>query len=174
MYVCAKGNKIITCFWKNKVLNVNQWLTLGYWRYLKALLWRHNGSDGVSNHQHHDCLPNRSFRRRSKKTPKLRLTDLCAENSPVTGEFPAQMASNAEMFPFQWWRHHGKQTPTPDTPQQEQASLAHKWPVRRLKFMIGLRKRKRIVLCLPSHAENNKNIVSTQITNSTNSFDEHK
>ena len=28
------------------------------------------------------------------------ITDLCAENSPVTGEFPVQMASNAEMFPF--------------------------------------------------------------------------
>ena len=24
----------------------------------------------------------------------------CAGNSPVTGEFPAQRASNAEMFPF--------------------------------------------------------------------------
>ena len=26
-------------------------------------------------------------------------------NSPVTGEFPAQMASNAENFSL-WWRHH--------------------------------------------------------------------
>ena len=25
---------------------------------------------------------------------------LCVGNSPVTSEFPAQMASNAEMFPF--------------------------------------------------------------------------
>ena len=31
-----------------------------------------------------------------KKTPKLRVTGLCAGNSPVTDEFPAQMASNAE------------------------------------------------------------------------------
>ena len=30
---------------------------------------------------------------------------LCAGNSPVTGEFPAQMASNAESFSI-WWRHH--------------------------------------------------------------------
>ena len=35
-----------------------------------------------------------------KKTPKLRVTGLCGGNSTVTGEFPAQMASNAEMFPF--------------------------------------------------------------------------
>ena len=31
-----------------------------------------------------------------KKTSKLRVIGLCAGNSPVTGEFPAQMASNAE------------------------------------------------------------------------------
>ena len=31
---------------------------------------------------------------------KLRVTGLCAGNSPVTGEFPAQIASNAVMFPF--------------------------------------------------------------------------
>ena len=39
-------------------------------------------------------------RRRSKKSPKLRVTGLCEGNSPVTGEFPAQRVSNAEMFPF--------------------------------------------------------------------------
>ena len=35
-----------------------------------------------------------------KKTSKLHVTGLCVGNSPGTGEFPAQMASNAEMFPF--------------------------------------------------------------------------
>ena len=30
---------------------------------------------------------------------------LCAGNSPVTGEFPAQRASNAENVSI-WWRHH--------------------------------------------------------------------
>ena len=43
---------------------------------------------------------------RSKKTSKLRVTGLCAGNSPVTGEFPAQRASNAENVSI-WWRHHG-------------------------------------------------------------------
>ena len=28
------------------------------------LLWRHNGCDSVLNHQPHDCLLNRLFRRR--------------------------------------------------------------------------------------------------------------
>ena len=36
------------------------------------------------------------FRSRSQKTSKPRLTGLCARNSPVTGEFPARKASNAE------------------------------------------------------------------------------
>ena len=67
------------------------------------LQWRHNGRDSLSNHQPHDCLLNRLFRRRSKKTSKLRVTGLCAGNSP--GEFPAQMASNAENVSI-WWRHH--------------------------------------------------------------------
>ena len=69
-----------------------------------TLQWRHNGRDGVSNHQPHDCL--HIFRRRSKKTSKLRVTGLCAGNSPLTGEISAQMASNAENVSI-WWRHHG-------------------------------------------------------------------
>ena len=70
------------------------------------LQWRHNGRDGVSNHQPHYCLLNRVFRRRSKKTSvKLRATGLCAGNSLVTGEFPAQMTSNAENV-SKWWRHY--------------------------------------------------------------------
>ena len=60
------------------------------------LQWRHNEHDGVLNHQRHHCLLNRLFGCRSKKTSKLRVTGLCAGNSPGTGEFPAQKASNAE------------------------------------------------------------------------------
>ena len=69
------------------------------------LQWRHNGRDGVSNHRHNDCLLSRLFRRRPKKTAKLRVTGLCAGNSPVTGEVPSQMASNEEKF-FIWWHLH--------------------------------------------------------------------
>ena len=70
-----------------------------------ALQWRHNERDGVSNHQLHHCLLNRLFKRLSKKTSKLRVTGFCVGNSPVTGEFPEQMASNAENVSI-WWRHH--------------------------------------------------------------------
>ena len=59
----------------------------------------------MSNHQPRHCLLNRLFERRSKKTSKLRVTGLCAGNSPGTGEFPAQMASNAENVSI-WWCHH--------------------------------------------------------------------
>ena len=41
----------------------------------------------------------------SKKTSKLPVTGLCAGNSLVTGEFPAQMVSNAENA-SSWWLHH--------------------------------------------------------------------
>ena len=69
-----------------------------------SLRWRHNGHNSVSNHQPHDGLLNRLFRRRSKKTSKLRVTGLCAGNSP-TGEFHAKMASYAENVSI-WWRYH--------------------------------------------------------------------
>ena len=71
----------------------------------QTLRWRHNGCDSVSNHQPRECLLRRLIRRTSKKTSKLRVTGLCAGNSPETGEFPAQMASNAKNVSI-WWRHH--------------------------------------------------------------------
>ena len=61
-----------------------------------TLLWRHNGRDGVSNHQPHECLLYRLFGRRWKKTSKLRGTSLCAGNSPATGA----KASNGEIVSF--------------------------------------------------------------------------
>ena len=76
-----------------------------------SLQWRHNGCDGVWNHQPYGCILNRLYRRRSKKTSKLRVTGLFAGNSPVTGEFPTQMASNAENGSI-WWRHHMMTPPT--------------------------------------------------------------
>ena len=62
----------------------------------RSLQWRHNERDGVSNYLRLDCL----FRRRSKKTPKLRATILCKGESTGDRWFPSQRASNAEMFPF--------------------------------------------------------------------------
>ena len=39
------------------------------------------------------------------KTSKIRVTSFCEGNSLVTGEFPAQRASNAENVSIRW-RHH--------------------------------------------------------------------
>ena len=68
---------------------INNWWGVG-----QSLQWRHNGSDGVSNHQRHDSLLNRLFRHIPKKISKLRVTGLCEGNSPVTSE-------NVSI----WWRH---------------------------------------------------------------------
>ena len=101
---------INTVFWRFVVAYINNWtkselLVTESCNLAGALRWRHNGRDSVSNHQPHDCFLNCLFRRRSKKTSKLRVTGLCARNSPGTGKFPAQMASNAENVSI-WWRHH--------------------------------------------------------------------
>ena len=39
------------------------------------------------------------------KTSKLCVTCFCEGNSPMAGEFPTQLASNAENVSI-WWRHH--------------------------------------------------------------------
>ena len=70
------------------------WADVG--RHLSPLQWRHNERDGVSNNRHLDCLLDRLFKRRSKKTVNLRVTGLCEGNSPVTGRFPSQRASKVE------------------------------------------------------------------------------
>ena len=70
-----------------------------------SLQWRHNEHYDVSNHRRLDCLPNRLFMRRLKKTSKLCVTGLFEGNPPVTGGFPSHRASIAENVSI-WWRHH--------------------------------------------------------------------
>ena len=60
-------------------LYISSSVTTGRKTTRRTLLWRHNVRDGVSNHQSHDCLLNRLFRRRSKKTSELRVTGLCVK-----------------------------------------------------------------------------------------------
>ena len=67
-----------------------------------ALQWRHNERDGVSIHQPHDCLLNRLFRRKSKKTSKLRVTGLCVG---IHRSLPTQRVSQAENISI-WWGNH--------------------------------------------------------------------
>ena len=77
------------------ILIINQlWPSL--LMHMCPLKWCHDEWDGVSNHRRLDGLRNSFFRRRSKKTSKLRITGLCEGNSPVTSEFPSQRASDAK------------------------------------------------------------------------------
>ena len=64
------------------------------------LQWCHNDHDSVSNHQPRGCLLNRLFRRRSKKTSKLRVTGLCAGNSPGPVNSPHRGPVTLKIFPF--------------------------------------------------------------------------
>ena len=72
-----------------------------------ALHWRHNEHDGVSNHQSHDCLPNRLFRRRSKKTSKLRVTGFCRgiHQWPVTSPHKGPVTGKCVHLMTSPWNH---------------------------------------------------------------------
>ena len=65
-----------------------------------SLHWRHNDHKGVLNHQPHGCLLNLLFRRRSKKTSKLRVTGPCVGNSPGPVNSPHKGQATQKMLPF--------------------------------------------------------------------------
>ena len=79
-----------------------QGFRLRAWYKLEGLSYNphYNDHDDVSNHQPHGCLLNRVFRRRSKKTSKLRVTGLCAGNSPGPVNAPHKGPVTRKMFPF--------------------------------------------------------------------------
>ena len=81
------------------------WFKFSFRAAVNPLQWRHNERDGVSNHWRLDGLLSRLFRRRAKKTLKLRVTSPCVVNSLVTGEYPSQRATNTENVTI-LWRHH--------------------------------------------------------------------
>ena len=75
-------------------------------QFVIALQWFYNEGYGVSNDRRLDCLLNFFVQAQIEETSKLRITGLCEGNSPVTGEFPEQRASDAENVST-WRRHHG-------------------------------------------------------------------
>ena len=115
------------------------------------LPWRHNGRDGGSNHQPHHCLLNRLFGRWSKKTSKLRITDLCAGgkgwvlqtshyDDVITGAMASRVTSLTTVYSTVY-------SDAAQRKHQSSASLAfvrgihrgpvnspHKWPVMRKMF----------------------------------------
>ena len=91
LQVCHRGKSSHKCA-------VTLWNDCIYMK--KSLRWRHNDHPAVSNHQPHGCLLNRLFRRRWKKTSKLRVTGLCAGNSPGPVNSPHKGPVTRKMFPF--------------------------------------------------------------------------
>ena len=65
-----------------------------------SLLWRHNGRDGVSNQQHHDCLLNRLFRRRYKNHQSSPLLALVQGSHRWPVNSPYRAPVTRKMFPF--------------------------------------------------------------------------
>ena len=66
-----------------------------------SLMWRHNGCNGVSNHQPYDCLRNRPFRQIKENIKAPRHWPLCGEftsdrSIPRTFKWTA----TRKMFPF--------------------------------------------------------------------------
>ena len=111
-HLSGGSNLVLICACLDRVptLNIDKY---SYWRACVTQLlwwlpntsqWGHNEGDDVSNHQPRHCLLNLFIQAQIKENIKLRVTGLCAGNSPVTGEFSAQMASNAKNVSI-WWRH---------------------------------------------------------------------
>ena len=100
--------------WKSRVWSTNVNVTCRAWplpvgfayphpvrnHFTLGLHWRYNDQGGVSNHQPHGCLLKGLFGRISKKTSKLRVTGLCAGNSPGPVNSPHKGPVTRKMFPF--------------------------------------------------------------------------
>ena len=84
--------------------HISQFMT---WLDHYTLRWRHNGPDSVSNHQPHGL-----FRRRSKKSSKLRVTGICAGKSPGPMNSPHKGPVTRKMFPFDDVTMHSILKPT--------------------------------------------------------------
>ena len=85
--------------------------------------------DGVSNYQPHHCLLNRLFGRRSRKASKLRVTGLCAGNSPGPVNSPHKGPVTRKMVtvddPIMAW--HSVESPSMVDPQWNIWYWGSKW-----------------------------------------------
>ena len=81
-YLSTVGIKFIKCYKRRRSCKRLTKVRTGWIQIClitSTLKWRHNGRDGVSNHQPHVCLLNRLCRFRSQKTSKFRVTGLCVD-----------------------------------------------------------------------------------------------
>ena len=96
VYVCMTGDGAV----KQYVLYISCVCVYLCYMSVYTLRWRHDDRYGVTNHQPHHCLLNRLFRRRSKKTSKLRVTGLCGgiHRGPVNS--PHKWPVTRKIYPF--------------------------------------------------------------------------
>ena len=92
LFLTSKPFELNFRYWQRKYWPGEMyWVTFGRpWCKVTAVV----RINKISNQQPHSCLLDRLIM--ARKISKLRVTGLCERNSPVTGEFPAQRASNAE------------------------------------------------------------------------------
>ena len=103
---------------------------------LSSLQWRHGEHDGVSKSPASPLFTQPFIQAQiRKKTSKLCVTSLCGGNSPLIGEFPAEMTSNAEKIAFKIIVTHCNDVIMSAMPSQitSSASLVflrgiHRWP----------------------------------------------
>ena len=138
-----KAPAILTCYYQIQSDRIHVPAADFVRHSLYSLQWRHDEHDG-SIHQPHDCLLNRLFRGRSKKTSKLRVTGLCAGNSPH--KWPV----TRKKFPFDdvimLYRVYDRETivgtiiQVPVHPRQDTAthleSCAHRWTLHVLYLIL--------------------------------------
>ena len=89
------------------------------------------------------------------KTSKLPVAGLCEGNSPVTGEFPAQMASNAENV-YIWWRHYDC-IPHP-------VSICNRWHTNRVLYQYKTRHNTRFHLDIDSLCRKPFNVMNIKLS----------
>ena len=110
------GTNILRCIWYHReqvIVKIGPWCTWAnvyqsLW-YISLNNWLHY-SDALMSTMASQITGVSIFTQpfvqaHIKETSKLRVTGLCERNSPVTGEFLTQRASNAENVSI-WWRHH--------------------------------------------------------------------
>ena len=95
--------------------------------YLTVLSGLTSQRDGVSSHRRLDCLLNRLFRWRSKKTSKLGVTGLCEGwpvNSPRKHPVPRKMSPFDDIIMSQWM-------------YQTVSVGPRRWPIHSIRFVPG-------------------------------------
>ena len=96
-----------TQLWCDILCWMNYHIYHNWMREHNTLQWRHNGRDGVSDHQPHECHTQPFIQVQIKENIKAqRLWPSCREFPGDRWiEFPTQRASNADNVSI-WWRHH--------------------------------------------------------------------